>query len=106
MTDHPSFTIEALPVEAYEGLLVVASWIGEVVDDDPPYRLETLLVEPGSCWCTLELVPEAGSTSVGLTVAAQAGQHLPDTDSVRDTWVSNLNRLDWDDLDSAPQRPS
>ena len=35
--DHPSFTIEALPVEAFEGLLVVASWMGEVIDDEPPY---------------------------------------------------------------------
>ena len=28
--DTPSFTIDALPVEAFEALLVVASWIGEV----------------------------------------------------------------------------
>jgi hypothetical protein len=36
-TDIPSFTVEALPVETFEALLVVASWIGEV----------ELLVVPG-----------------------------------------------------------
>ena len=44
--DVASFTIEALPAEAFEALVVVASWIGEVIDDDPPYRLDTWLGEP------------------------------------------------------------
>ena len=34
--DMPSFTVEALPVETFEAMLVVASWLGEVLDDDPP----------------------------------------------------------------------
>src|SRR5262245_15583017 len=27
--DHPSFTVEALPAESFEALLVVANWLGE-----------------------------------------------------------------------------
>ena len=38
--DVASFTIEALPVEAFEALLIVATWLGEPLDDDPPYRLD------------------------------------------------------------------
>ena len=96
--DAPSFTIDALPVEAFEALLVVASWIGEVAVDDPPYLLEAQLEEPEPCWCRLELVPDAGSTTVSLTVVfdglARDASDAPITaETVRDTWVSNLNRL-------------
>ncbi|MGH9269668.1 MAG: hypothetical protein ACRDZ2_00155, partial [Ilumatobacteraceae bacterium] len=38
--DVASFTIEALPAEAFEALLIVATWLGEVVVDDPPYQLD------------------------------------------------------------------
>jgi hypothetical protein len=71
--DEPSFVIEALPAEAFEALLVVASWIGEVLVDDPPYLLEAHLYEPGECWCRLELLPEAGASTVMLTVAGVEG---------------------------------
>jgi len=62
--DSPSFTIDALPAEAFEALLVVASWIGEVANDDPPYVLEVRLDEPAPCWCRLEVVPDAGASTV------------------------------------------
>jgi hypothetical protein len=95
--DHPSFTIEALPAEAFEALLVTASWIGDVLVDDPPYVLEVHLREPVECWCRLDLLPEAGSSSVGITAAAVEGDAVPDVDAIRDTWVRALNDLDWDD---------
>src|SRR5215217_7776723 len=41
--DNPSFTIEALPAAAFEALLIVAGTLGDVIDDDPPYRLEVAL---------------------------------------------------------------
>lgn len=91
--DMPSFVIEALPVEAYEALLVVASWIGEVLVDDPPYLLEVHLTEPAPCWCRLDLVPDAGSSTVSLTVAPVEATGAPPVDDVRDVWVANLNRL-------------
>ena len=93
--DMPSFTVEALPVETFEGLLVVASWIGEVLDDDPPYRLEVHLREPTECWCRLEVVPDAGASTVSLTVAGFDAAPPPDIVAVRDLWVDQLNRVDW-----------
>jgi hypothetical protein len=93
--DMPSFTVEALPVDTFEGLLVVASWIGEVLDDDPPYRLEVHLHEPVPCWCQLDVVPDAGASTVSLTVAGLDGAPAPDVVVVRDIWVELLNRVDW-----------
>ena len=91
--DAPSFTIDTLPVDAFEALLIVTSWMGEVLVDDPPYVLEVHLTEPSPCWCRLDLVPDAGSTTVTLTVASIDGTPAPDIEAVRDLWVANLNRL-------------
>lgn len=96
--DHPSFTIEALPVESFEALLIVASWLGDVITDDPPYVLEIALVDPVRGWCRLDLVPDAGSCTVSLAVAAEPGYPVPSVDAVRDLWIEGLNRLDWSDL--------
>lgn len=93
--DAPSFTIDVLPVEAFEALLIVTSWIGEVLVDDPPYVLEVFLHDPSPCWCRLDLVPDAGATTVSLTVAAVDGAPAPDIDAVRDVWVANLNQPLW-----------
>ena len=91
--DVPSFVIEALPAEAFEALLIVASWIGEVLVDEPPYLLDVHLGEPWSCWCRVELVPDAGASTVSLTVVALDDQPAPDVEAVRDLWVAELNRL-------------
>jgi hypothetical protein len=91
--DAPSFTIDTLPVGAFEALLIVTSWMGELLVDDPPYLLEVHLTEPAPCWCRLDLVPDAGSTTVTLTVASIDGAPAPDIEAVRDLWVANLNRL-------------
>ncbi len=91
--DSPSFTIDVLPVEAFEALLVVCSWMGEVLVDDPPYVLEAFLHDPEPCWCRLDLVPDAGATTVSLAVAGVDGAPTPDPELVRDEWVANLNRL-------------
>jgi hypothetical protein len=96
--DHPSFTVEALPAESFEALLVVASWLGETIDDDPPYRLDVELAEPVQCWCRLELLPDAGATTVGLTVGSERGVTAADVDTVRDAWIAALNSLDWDGI--------
>ncbi len=93
--DTPSFTVEALPVETFEAMLVVASWLGEVLDDDPPYRLDTYLYEPFDCWCRLDVVPDAGASTVSITVAGIDGAPTPDVVAVRDAWVGNLNAVDW-----------
>jgi hypothetical protein len=96
--DNPSFTIEALPAAAFEALLIVGGTLGDVIDDDPPYRLEVALSTPIAGWCRLELMPEAGSSSIALTVAGEPGAPAPDLDVVRDAWIAELNQLDWDAL--------
>lgn len=100
--DHPSFTIEVLPAEAFEGLLVVASTLGEVIDDDPPYLLEVSMLDPVPAWCRLELVPDAGATTVSITTARIPGGPTPDLLDVRDAWIDALNQLDWEDPGQPP----
>jgi hypothetical protein len=95
VSDVPSFTVEALPVETFEALVVVASWLGDVLDDDPPYRLDTYLGDPFDCWCGLEVVPDAGGSTVSLAIAGIDGAPTPDVIAVRDAWISNLNAVDW-----------
>lgn len=98
--DAPSFTVDALPAETFEALLVVVGWIGEVLDDDPPYVLECHLQEPAPCWCRLDVVPDAGGSTVSITVATPAGvggddptTDLTFVERVRDVWVEQLNQL-------------
>ncbi len=97
-TDSPSFTVEALPVETFEALVVVANWLGEVLVEDPPYVLESHLVEPFDCWCRLDILPDAGASTVSIAIATFGHDLLPDVDAVRDAWVANLNQLDWGQL--------
>lgn len=94
-SDVPSFTVEALPAETFEALIIVASWLGDVLDDEQPYRLDADLGAPVRCWCRLDLVPDAGATTVGVTIGAVGDDPLPDIELVRDVWVDGLNRLDW-----------
>ena len=75
----------------------MCSWIGEVLVDEPPYVLDVHLSDPSECWCRLELVPDAGSSTVSITVAAVDRGPCPDVEVVRDLWVSHLNQLGrWD----------
>ena len=98
--DHPSFTIEALPAEAFEALRIVGSWLGDLIDDDPPYAMELALTDPVGGWCRLDVVPDAGASTVSIAVAAEPGFPVPSVDAVRDALVESLNRLDWSSLDT------
>ena len=89
-SDRPSFTVSALPVEAFELLLLAAADLGDVSDDDPPYRLEVRMHEPPDTWVYFELVPDAGSSTVSLTLEAPMAL---DVEAVRDTWVAAINAL-------------
>lgn len=95
--DRPSFVMEALPVVAHESLLLAAGVLGQVCDDDPPYVIETLIVVdetmPGlsalgrtEVWCRLELVPDAGSTTV--TIIADVDPEL-----LVQLWCDTVNEL-------------
>ena len=96
--DVPSFTIEALPAEAFEALLVATAELGEVEDDDPPYVLRTMLSEPLACWCQLDLAPDAGASTVSVSIAPVEGHPLPHLIDVRNAWIVALNGLDWSAL--------
>ncbi len=98
--DHPSFTIEALPAEAFEALLIAGSVLGQIADDDPPYRLDVDIDGRSETWCRLDVVPDGGGSTVSLTVATSRID-VSVTD-VRDQFVAELNQLDWGD--DGPQR--
>jgi hypothetical protein len=89
--DEPSFTIDVLPVDAFAALERVATRLGEIVAEDPPYVLELILREPARCWCRLELLPEAGATTVMMTVAGIEDRRPPIVEDVRDAWIDALN---------------
>lgn len=100
-SDVASFTIDVLPAEAFEVLLVAATRLGEVLGDDPPYELDVMLGPPFDCWCRFGLLPDAGSSTVGITLATFEGsatweprrRGLPDLDAVRDAVVAELNTV-------------
>jgi hypothetical protein len=85
--DRPSFVIDVLPVEAFEWLLLAARVLGEVVDDDPPYALEVLLDSRADRWCRLEVVPDAGSSTVSIVV------ENVDPEELVALWVYTINEL-------------
>jgi hypothetical protein len=98
--DVSSFTVNVLPVECWLALEVVAAMCGPMIQDDPPYLLEFMLHDsslPSSrnAWCRCECVPEAGATTVHLTVGSTMDSEIPNIDEVRDLLVEQLNRIDW-----------
>jgi hypothetical protein len=97
-SDVPSFVVEALPAETFEALLLAAAELGELEDDDPPYELRILLAAPVACWCQLNVVPDAGASTVSISIAATENGGLPALIDVRNAWIDALNALDWNAL--------
>lgn len=93
--DDASFTVAVLPVVAHEALVLVASWLGQVLLDESPYILECYLEPPVECFCRLELFPEAGGSMVAITVvtAEGAASPPPSADDVRDAFIEGLREL-------------
>lgn len=89
-TDRPSFTVDVLPVDAFEILLLAAAELADVCDDDPPYRLEVRMSDPVDTWITFEVVPDAGSSTVSITVDSSSGV---DIEEIRDLWITTINGL-------------
>ncbi len=94
-SDHPSFTIDVLPVEAYEYIYVAANVLGQIADEDPPYSLQVLLNDPQHCWCLVTIVPEAGGSIVSISVhnADDSRNRIFNLEEIRDTWVSTINEV-------------
>jgi hypothetical protein len=93
--DIASFTVDALPVVAFEALHMVASTLGDVSDDNPPYMIEFLVRDAETLWCRCDLVPDAGSTTVAVTVYPAGEEPLVRVDAMRDLLIAELNALDW-----------
>ena len=86
--DRPSFTINALPVVAYEVLLLAARVLGDISSDEPPYLLEVQLEDPPMTWCRLEIVPDAGSSTISFLLDKGV-----DAQEIRDLWVATINEI-------------
>jgi len=98
--DVSSFTVDVLPAECFEALLVVAGISGAISHEEPPYQLEFSLRDSdvnGALhgWCRCDLVPEAGATTVSLLVGAEENSEGISVEEVRDYLVANLNAIEW-----------
>ena len=51
-------------------------------------------------------MPEAGASTVALTVGRRTGRRTADLDAVRDAWIAELNQLDWTGLDHGRRLPA
>jgi hypothetical protein len=90
-----SFSIAALPVEAFELLLLAMSAIGDPKVVDEPYLLEGMVDDPALCLCRIELVPEAGGTIVTVDVypMGRAKQPPPSALAVAGRLVAEVEAL-------------
>ncbi len=87
-----AFAIEALPVDAFEATLLAAVNLGDVIRAEEPYLLAVLLDDPGPCQCLLELVPDAGATTVSIEITPRHFGHCPTVRDVRDAFVAEIGR--------------
>ena len=91
--DELSFSIEQLPVDAFQSVLIVASFLGDPWVIDEPYQLVARLDPPLSCRCMIEIAPEAGGSLVTLTLHPLPRFPFPDPEAVRDAFISELEAL-------------
>ena len=98
--DVSSFTVDVLPAECFEALLIVAGISGAISHEEPPYQLEFSLHDSDvtgalNGWCRCDLVPEAGATTVSLLVGTETSAEGISVEEVRDYLVANLNAIEW-----------
>jgi hypothetical protein len=92
--DPNSFSVECLPVDAFEALFLAGYGLGDILTADEPYLLELYLDEPVACFCRLTLVPEAGGSLVTAEVSpASESSAPPPAAAVIDVLVAELNAL-------------
>ena len=98
--DVSSFTVDVLPAECFEALLIVAGISGAISHEEPPYQLEFSLHDSDvtgalNGWCRCDLLPEAGATTVSLLVGTETSAEGISVEEVRDYLVANLNAIEW-----------
>ncbi len=98
--DVSCFTVDVLPVECFEALLLVAGISGAISYEEPPYQLEFSLHDSGVIgalhgWCRCDLVREAGATTVSLLVGTEISSDVISVEEVRDYLIANLNEIEW-----------
>ena len=98
--DVSSFTVDVLPAECFEALLIVAGISGAISHEEPPYQLEFSLHDSDvtgalNGWCRCDLVPEAGATTVSLLVGTETSAEGISVEEVRDYLIANLNAIKW-----------
>ena len=98
--DVSSFTVDVLPAECFEALLIVAGISGAISHEEPPYQLEFSLHDSDvtgalNGWCRCDLMPEAGATTVSLLVGTETSAEGISVEEVRDYLVANLNAIEW-----------
>ena len=91
--DASSFTVDVLPVEAFEYVRLAAAALGDIADEEVPYALEFVVRAGENLWCRCELFPDAGSTTVAVTVAPAGPEPLVRVDGMRDLLVAEINSL-------------
>ncbi|MGH9282657.1 MAG: J domain-containing protein [Acidimicrobiales bacterium] len=87
-----AFAIAARPVDAFEATLLAAVNLGDVIRAEEPSFLAVLLDDPGPCQCLLELVPDAGGTTVTIELAPRHFGTCPTPAAVRDALVAEISR--------------
>ena len=88
-----AFAIDRLPVESFEAVLLAAVNLGDVIRTDAPYFLAVLLDDPGPCQCLLELVPDAGGTTVWIDISPRHFGTGPALTEVRDALAAEVGRV-------------
>lgn len=96
--DISSFTIDVLPVDSFEYMLLAAEILGTIIDQECPYLVEFTLHNSGlpnsqHAWCRCELMPEAGGTTVHLTIGGVDAQKSLTIEAVRDELIYCVNGL-------------
>jgi hypothetical protein len=88
-----SFSIEWLPVEAFEILFLAAYGLGDILVADEPYLLDLYLNDP-ACFCRLTLAPEAGGSLITVDVSSAADStSAPPPGEVIDVLVAEVDAL-------------
>ena len=95
--DMSSFTINSLPVDAWHLLVIAAAHCGQVIDQEEPHLMEfslhdTPLDGGHQAWCRCELMPEAGGTTVHLSLVQPTAPAIS-PEALRDFLVDTINEV-------------